>query len=181
MYTVVYQLDHQTVVSDGTVNRWWSCHWYYSVLYLASSILHISMLCLTLIVCCMCCSLCWCSFCNTHSDNRHSGFLHDHLELLYHRQNRGILGWPVSVSFWVTIGGIQFNKCTQIYQIVSASCEGLAWQLSNVFSCVYKYAWVDKFYFCWCWEIEGLNLFDVDWLIDHVLIVKYYCIGASRE
>jgi hypothetical protein len=86
--------------------------------------------------------------CGTNSHTRHIGFLHDHLELLYHRQNRDILSLPTGL-IWVTISGMQYNKCTQIYQIVSASCEGLAWQLSKLVSCVYKYAWVVKIYFCW--------------------------------
>jgi hypothetical protein len=89
--TLVNQVDQfdQTVLSNRTVDRWWGCHACYCILYIASSILHIyiSTICLTLIVCCMCCSPCGCSLCGTHSDNRHIGFLHDHLELLYHRQN----------------------------------------------------------------------------------------------
>jgi hypothetical protein len=46
---------------------------------------------------------------------------------------------------------------------------------------IYQYAWMDKFYFCWCSEIEGLDLLDVDRFIDHVLIVKYLCTWASQE
>ena len=86
-----------SIWSPDSADRWWGCRVYYCVLYLASSILHISMICLTLIVCCMCSSPCWCSLCDTNSDNRHSGFLHDHLELLYHRQNRDSLSWPVGL------------------------------------------------------------------------------------
>ena len=169
MHTVVNQVDqfdHQTVLSSRTVDRWWGCSVYYRVLYLASRILHISMIYLILIACCMCCSSYWCSLCGTHSDNRHSGFLHDHLELLYHRQNSQ--SWHVGLVLGDNRQNSLSDKCTQIYQIV-------------FFSCVYKYAWVDKFYFCWRWEIEGLHLFDVNWLFDHMLIVNYFWSGVSQE
>jgi hypothetical protein len=103
---------------NRTVDRWWGCRVYYCVLYLASSILHISMIYLILIVCCMCCSPYWCSLYGTHSDNRHSGFLHDHLELLYHRQNRDSLSWHVGLLLGGNRQYSLYNKCTQIYQIV---------------------------------------------------------------
>jgi hypothetical protein len=47
MHTVVNQVDqfdHQTVLSNRTVDRWWGCRVYYCVLYLATRILHISMI-----------------------------------------------------------------------------------------------------------------------------------------
>ena len=75
----------------------------------------------------------------------------------------------VHVSLTTTISGFRISMTFHIISFLLL----ILW--------IYQYAWMDKFYFCWCSEIEGLDLLDVDRFIDHVLIVKYLCTWASQE